>query len=524
MKNTKRKIALGLTLLTLSLVVIGCLGKSKVSSSDASFQKTEAQKKVMYHCPMHPSYISDKPGDCPICGMKLVPINDDQHSDAPAGDANAIRIDPVTVQNMGVTTESAQSRTLAKRIRTGGLLAIDETRQSIVSTKVMGWIENLHVNFTGDRVRKGQPLFDLYSPDLVNTQNEYLQALRYARQHGDGDETGAQELLESTRSRLRNWDIPESEIAALEQAGRSRRTMTFYAPFDGVVLSKEAVQGQNIMPGMMLYRIADISKVWVMANVYQSDLPFVKVGLSAEIELQSQPGVIYKGRIHYVSPMLDPSSKTAQVRVEVQNTSDLALKPEMYANVTIASPAPEAAVSVSEQAVIHSGTRDVVILDLGNGYYRPQEVRLGTSADGYVQILSGLEEGQRIVTSSQFLIDSESNLKIAVGQMSSFESHVATTGTVPSDSALPVPAPPRETGSLHDHAAGSAEYTCTMCPEVKSDKPGKCPKCGMALVKNDSGQKPAQATTYICTMCPEVKSDKPGKCPKCGMFLTKQEQ
>lgn len=381
--------------------------------------------KSMYHCPMHPQIISDKPASCPICGMSLVVIDkgdesggEDSLSSGVDLSNNAVRIDPVTVQNMGVVTQRVEMRAMTLEVRAGASVAINETRQTIISTKVMGWVEKLMVDYTGVQVHKGQALFTLYSPDLVSTQEEYLGAFRFASNQKSNDASGAQQLLESTRRRLANWDITPDQIAALEQRQSVERTLSIFAPANGIVLEKNIVVGQNIMPGAVLYRIADLSSVWVIANIYPGDIALVKTGMSADIELATQPGMIFSGTVQYVSPTLDPVSKTAQVRVEVRNTSDFAIKPEMFATVVIKSPIADLALAVSEQAVIHTGTRTLVIVDLGKGYFAPQEVRIGQSANGYVQILKGLTEGQSIVTSSQFLIDSESNLMAAIGQMS----------------------------------------------------------------------------------------------------------
>jgi len=558
----RKKLVMSIIIITAAAMLVTVMIKPgiPVLSHNSGHQLRAAKgEKVMYHCPMHPNYISDKPGTCPICGMNLVPVNSDRHagagataevmyykdpdkpwitSDTPVKNAagadfvpvykgdtveTAIRIDPVTVQNMGVATATVNIMDLTREVKAGATVALNEKKLSIVSTQIGGWIDRLYVNCTGDKVRKGQRLFDLYSPELVSTQEEYLQALRYAGKLSNSPGSGgALELLQSSRRRLENWDIPESEIQALETRGTSKRDITFYAPSDGVVLEKNALQGQNIMPGMVIYKIADLSNVWVMANIYQADVPFVKTGMKADVELQARPGTVYTGIIQYISPVLDPGSKTAQVRVEVPNTADHALKPEMFADVTIHSTAAERAVAVPEQAVIKTGARNIMIIALGNGYFRPQEVRLGVTANGYVQVLEGLNEGQTIVTSSQFLIDSESNLKTAIGLMNSHgampmgemakeeqpeinkqhpandkqvNNQMPNTGSMP---AMDMKAQSTEnnmkmqsapTGSINEKAALKSKsattlYTCPMDPDVISEDPNaKCPKCGMALVK-----------------------------------------
>jgi RND family efflux transporter MFP subunit len=364
--------------------------------------------------PMNPTHTYDKPGKAP-CGMDLVPVY--------ATDANlkGIRIDPAVVQNTGVTTEVVQERTLQREIRTSGTLAPNERKVYNVNSKIMGWADRLYVNYTGESVTRGQALLDLYAPELVSTQEEYLQSLRYARSlpadASEDSRRGAQDLVASARARLLNWDVTEAEIDALERRGAASKTLPLRSPDNGVVLEKMIEQGKQVEPGMPLYRIADLSVVWVMADLYQQDLPFVAVGNRAGIELSDWPGKAFAGRVAFISPVVNPDSKTAQARIEVTNTPDLTLKPGMFATVRILSPVPVKAVAVPEQAVIHSGERHVIVMALGNGYFEPREVALGVSAGGYTQVLTGLTAGEKVVTSAQFLIDSESNLKNAIDQM-----------------------------------------------------------------------------------------------------------
>jgi RND family efflux transporter MFP subunit len=283
------------------------------------------------------------------------------------------------------------------------------------------------VDYTGKPVRQGEPLLELYSPELVSTQEEYLQALRYQRQLAqssvDEARAGADNLVRSAKRRLQYWDITDAEIKALEDRGSPRKTMTFYSPVDGIVMDKMVFKGQNVMAGMELYKIVDLSTVWVIADVYQYELPWVKVGQKVGIELSYLPGKKFQGKVIYIYPMLSMETRTAKVRVEVRNTPSLEFKPEMFATVQIASLVAVDAVVVPDQAVIRSGERNIAVIALGGGYFDPREVKLGVTADGYVQILDGVKEGEKIVVSSQFLIDSESNLKAAIGQMSGHTGH-----------------------------------------------------------------------------------------------------
>ena len=363
--------------------------------------------------------------------------------DTGAAAKGGIRIDPNTIQNIGVKTETVEVRKLEREIRASGSIEVNEKTVSIVTTKIMGWVDKLNVDFTGKSVQKGQTLFELYSPELVTTQEEYLQAVKYAKNLAPGSDEHAQQgafdLVESSKRRLLNWDIPLPAIEKLEETGTPSKTMSIPSPATGVVLEKMVVEGQNITPGADLYKIADLSTVWVIASIYQDDLPFLRTGMEASIELQSSPGKTYKGRVSFISPVLDMESKTVQVRIEVPNTSDFALKPNMFATVKIASPVAFTTVAVPDQSIIRSGKRNIVIVSLGNGFFRPREVVLGVSANGYVQILAGLTAGETIVTSSQFLIDSESNLKAAVEQMSSNGSPVSDASDSTQSRGNPLP-------------------------------------------------------------------------------------
>jgi membrane fusion protein, copper/silver efflux system len=399
--------------------------------ADASAQT--GQKKVAYYKdPMHPWYTSDKPGKAPDCGMDLVPVYEGE------SDSSAIHIDPVTMQNMGVTTEEAKTRSLTKTIRATGKIDYDETKIYSVSTKVMGYVEHLYVDYTGQTVRKGQVLMDLYSPELVATQQEYLQAIHYQKQLQNSSieeaRKEAEELVQSSRQRLLYWDIPESEIKALEERGIPKKTMTIVSPVDGVVTDKMVTQGQNVMSGMTLYKIADVSSVWILADIYQYELSWVKLGQKADIDISYAPGKTIAGVVDYIYPYLNMETKTATVRIKVRNFAGVEFKPEMYATINLFSPPEIKNVTVPDRAIIRSGERNILVVALGGGYFAPRDVKLGVEADGYVEILEGIKDGEQIVTSSQFLIDSESNLKAAV---SSMLSHTKSDSAKPTGQSTP---------------------------------------------------------------------------------------
>ncbi|HLP41425.1 MAG TPA: efflux RND transporter periplasmic adaptor subunit, partial [Fibrobacteria bacterium] len=403
-------------------------------SREAAGKKAEAPAQTMYNCPMHPWIIKDKPGACPICGMTLVPMKDHGHGAPMEAGRDAIRIDPAVIQNMGVKTEEVRVRELSKVVRLSGKLAEDETRQVSVNARIMGWVESLHADYLGKPVKAGETLMDLYSPDLLATQEEFLQALRYSRSLPESatQETrqSAKDLVQSARRRLEYWDIPASAIDRLVKDGQVRRTMPIVSPATGVVVAKNVVQGQNIMAGMELLRIADLSRIWALGEIYQEDLPYVKVGQDANVKISYLPGKSFPGKVAFIAPVLDRLSKTTLVRVELRNTPDLLLKPEMVADVELSFPIGSN-LAVPEQAIIRTGRRNVAIVSLGHGYFEPRDVTLGASAGEYVQVTGGLKEGDLLVISSQFLIDSESNLKSAVMGMGQ-HNHGAAPGLDPS--------------------------------------------------------------------------------------------
>jgi Cu(I)/Ag(I) efflux system membrane fusion protein/cobalt-zinc-cadmium efflux system membrane fusion protein len=354
-----------------------------------------------------------------------------------SGPQGMVTIDPVTMQNIGVKTALVERRALSRTVRALGRVDYDETGMSDVNTKVAGWVEKLLVDYTGQAVKKGQPLLELYSPELVAAQEEYLTALDYKKRlkkNAPGQEmtavqdlTGVQDLLEAAAQRLRYWDITDDQIATLERSRQIKRTLTIFSPRQGVVIHKAVFAGAHINAGQHLYRIADLSTVWVYADIYEYELPWIKQGQNARVELTYLPGQIFHGQITYIYPFLEAKTRTAKVRIQFSNP-DGAFKPQMYAKVELQAPVSQETLVVPTQALIRSGARTIAVVSLGEGKFQPREVELGSEADSYSQVLSGLQEGMRIVTSAQFLIDSESNLKAAVQNMSSASPEESASG------------------------------------------------------------------------------------------------
>ena len=328
-----------------------------------------------------------------------------------------VQISPERQQLIGVRIGTVEKRLLQKVIRTNGRVEFDEKRLTTISPKIGGWIEDLYVDFTGAPVKKGAPLLTLYSPELVSTQEEYLAALR-ARQElaaSPYPEVAASgnALVESARRRLRLWDISEEQIRELEQTGQVRKSLTLYSPYSGIVLEKMAFKGMRVEPGMALYKLADLTVVWLIADIYEYELPLIRLGQQASINLSYLPGEAFTGKAVFIYPYLDAQTRTARVRFEFANPRGT-LKPEMYAGVEITIRLGDK-VAVPEGAIIDTGIRKVAIVEKGAGYFEPRDVKLGTKAGDYYEVLDGLKVGERVVTSANFLIDSESKLKEAIG-------------------------------------------------------------------------------------------------------------
>jgi RND family efflux transporter MFP subunit len=373
-------------------------------------------------CPMHPSVIRPEPGSCPICGMDLVLMEESESEGGGIEGHGVVEIDPEKQQLIGVVTTPVERRALERRVRTVGLVTVDESRVSHVHTKVDGWIETVYAAETGRIVREGDPLLTIYSPDLVSTQEEYLLALRTQKRLAESPfeevRHSGDSLLRTTRDRLRLWDIPEKDIRRLEETGEVLKALTLYAPSAGYIMEKEhALPGVRVTPGMRLYEVADLSRVWVEADVYEFEAPLVEVGQEAKLTVAALPGRVFQGRCTYIYPTVEERTRTLTARFELANPR-LALKPGMYVDVDVLAPSAEQ-LAVAQDAVLDTGTRQIVFVQEREGTFRPREVTLGPRMAGYYPVLDGLEEGERVVSSPNFLIDSESQFQAALEAMKS---------------------------------------------------------------------------------------------------------
>lgn len=404
----KTKLPWILTIL-LAISLVAVLVARPSTKSSAASTTSAGEKKVLYWIDaMNPAHKFDKPGKAPD-GMDLVPVYDDGSGPAMStvgGYAN-VKLTSNRQQLIGVQTGMTEMRSLGRSVRTVGRVAVDETRLYKITTKFDGYIEKLYVNVTGQQIRKGQALFSVYSPDLLSTQQEYLLAMRAAKQ--------APSLLAAARQRLLLWDVTPAEIRELERTGTARKSVTIFSPTNGFVLNKIAVEGARVTAGEPLFEIANLDHVWIQADVYESELQFIRLGAPATTTLSYLPGRTWKGRVTFIAPTVDPMTRTVKVRSEFEN-ADGALKPDMFGDVVIEQPARQVVV-VPDSAVLQTGTRSVVFVVKSDGAFEPREVSVGTKTEQVYEVRSGLAAGEKVVTQANFLIDSESRLKAALAQM-----------------------------------------------------------------------------------------------------------
>jgi RND family efflux transporter MFP subunit len=373
---------------------------------------------LFYRNPMDPTIISPVPATDEM-GMDYVPVYvDDAGRDG--GGGATVSIDPRVVQNMNVQTVEAERRDLTHEIRTVGYLEYDQQRMVTVTTKYSGWVEKVYVNYVGEPVRKGQALFEIYSPELVQTEQELLSALEYSRRlSGAAPEVRkrAEALVAAARTRLSYWDVSSQQIARLEESGEIFRTLTVLAPASGLVMKRlPGLEGMAVSPGMETYHIANLSSLWLSVEIFENQLAWIREGTAADVAFDYFPGESFRGTVRFIEPELSEKTRTLSAKIEVPNPGGR-LRAGMFATVVFQPVAAADVVTVPALAVLRTGQRDIVVLDLGSGRFEPRPVTLGHQADRYVEILDGLREGDRVVTSAQFLIDSEASLQEAIQKM-----------------------------------------------------------------------------------------------------------
>ncbi|MFA5193223.1 MAG: efflux RND transporter periplasmic adaptor subunit [Verrucomicrobiia bacterium] len=457
----------------------GLVGCSR--SGDGHEGHIGAQAKQRYHCPMHPTYVAGKPGDCPICGMKLVAIKDAQttvgaaarHEGQSVPGRISISLSADKRQMIGLTLAKVEKRELTHTVRATAVVMHDETRYARVAPRFGGWVRKLHVNFTGAPVEKGQPLFTVYSPELFATENEYLIAWRSLQQLkvdvSTEQRNSATNLLNSARRRLELWEIGDGEIRALEQRGTPSDEMLFRAPFTGHVVAKTAVEGKAFTAGESLYEVADLAHLWLDAWVFEPDLPLMKLGLQATITFSSLGNKTFTAPITFLYPHIDPQTRRGRVRLELDNPDHL-LRPDMWASVTIQIPLGEK-VLIPASAVIDTGQRFVAFVDGEDGHLQPRELKVGAKTDDYYEVLDGVKEGEKVVTRALFLVDSESQLKAAIAGMGASHQHSAAAPKQPME---PIPSvlahyAKIQTALAGDSLAGVTEAAQTIAKLVTDD-------------------------------------------------------
>jgi RND family efflux transporter MFP subunit len=464
----------------------------------AAISPAPVERKILYwQDPMHPQYTSDKPGKAPDCGMDLVPVYADQqakpapqaerkvlywtdamnpgskydkpgkapdgmdlvpvYEEQPAAQREmpegAFRISPEKQQLVGVQYGLVEQRSVSRTIRAVAQLTYDETRITKVHSRISGWIEHVYADFTGQLVKAGQPLLSIYSPELVATQDEYLLALRARDNLGDSHfrevADGANSLLEAARKRLELWDVSDPQIAEIERTRKAVTALTLYSPVSGFVTVRNSYDKQRITPETELYAIADLSTVWAIADFYEYEAHDVQLGQEVVLTVSSVPGRTFRGKITYIYPQLDISTRTLRVRVEFPNP-DFVLKPGMYADAELKIDYGRR-LSIPQEAVLDSGTGQVVFVALDGGYFESRKVQLGDRVDEQVIVLSGLRAGEKIVTSGNFLVDSESTLKSALSGMGMpGMDHTGHAGGTPGQKP-PESVPPQPPAVDHSH-------------------------------------------------------------------------
>jgi len=460
--NKKIIFKISFVILLFAFILASCTSKQT-----AEHNHTEGD---YYTCPMHPTVVQEEEGDCPICGMDLVleqsEITEAQGSnsneDQKSGGWSTITIDPTVVQNMGVRVKQVIYRDISHNIRTIGNVEIADDQSYSVNLRFSGWIEKIFANKVGQQIEKGAKLFEIYSPELIAAQEEYLLAVNtYGK---------SSKIAEASEKRLLLWNIPNKHLAKILSENNAQQNVIFISPFSGYILHKNIKEGSNVKAGTDLYHIGNLDDVWIIADLYEFDAASVKIGQSATIEVTNLPGNIRTGYVSFIYPTLNTKTRTQKIRIELKN-SDLSLKPGMFVTIRIEADRANKVLTVPTEAIINSGERKIVFLSRGNGKFKPREIQTGLADDKdyYTEVISGLEENEIVVVSGQFLLDSESQLREAVQKLLDVKFRSSSNS---------------EVNDKHDHS-GDTYFTCPMHPTVVQDEAGECPICGMDLIEKE---------------------------------------
>ena len=460
---------------------------------------------------MDPNEIYDAPGKSKM-GMDLVPVYEEEGSSS-----GVVTIDGSIQQTINLQTTQIEKKNITTNLVTNGILMVDERKEYIINTKVSGWIENLYVNYTGQKVNKGEKLVDIYSPDLVAAQQELLTALSYQSATSSSTDydilNSGNELVENAITKLELFDIPNYDIKKLSNTRKINKYMTIYSPINGTVLMKNALDGDKINAGQKILHIADLSNLWLLADVYEYELYNIELGAQAEVNFNAFPGKTFKGVVSFIYPTVDNKTRTIKVRIDIPNVNGL-LKPSMYGEIIIKGKDFGEFPVIDETAVIRSGKKNIAILALGDGKFKPIELQLGKYANGFYQILSGLNVGDKVVISAQFLIDSESSLKAVVQKFSSSTKDEETeTNKAGHDYSLR-----KEMGDSPDKQVEQNEIDeHSQIDDKETEAEESIIRKGIidlhAIDKNNDGK------VFQDFMDWNVISDEPGRCPICEMKL-----
>ena len=451
MKNRNLYI-ISSVLLIIVFILASCTSKQ---TTEHNHSDTE-----YYTCPMHPTVVQDEEGDCPICGMDLVLEKGDKSENKKT--TGSITIDPTVVQNMGVRVKHVSYRDISHTIRTIGKVEIADDKSYSVNLRFSGWIEKIFADKVGQEIRRGEKLFEIYSPELISAQEEYLLAVNtYGKDNN---------IAKAAQKRLRLWNIPQKHLDKIISENNAQQNVILISPFSGHILHKNIKEGSKVKAGADLYHIGNLDKIWIIADLYEFDSISVKSGQQVTLEFTNLPGKIQTSHISFIYPTLNPKTRTQKIRIELKNP-DLTMKPGMFATVRIESERAKNVLTVPTEAIINTGERKIVFISRGNGKFEPREIQTGLADDSnyYSEVISGLEENEIVVVSGQFLMDSESQLQEAVQKLldAKFKSTL-------------------NSGSVDDHDhSGSTYFTCPMHPTIVQDEAGDCPICGMDLIEKE---------------------------------------